>query len=126
MHAENTASTPEKLAVSLLTSLFTHDEIAQGNCTTPIRTDIVLLDQLKVQAIRGNSEKGTYHNPCLILYLCRGGSGGGGGCRGAHPPTPPPPPPEPPLLTCNWSVALSTPYMQVMASSIIIGCLFTP
>ena len=97
MHAENTASTPEKLAVSLLTSLFTHDEIAQGNCTTPIRTDIVLLDQLKVQAIRGNSEKGTYHNPCLILYLCRGGSGGGGGggCRGRTPQPPPPPPNHP-------------------------------
>ena len=30
MHAKNTASTPEKLAVNLLTSLFTHDEIAHS------------------------------------------------------------------------------------------------
>ena len=53
LEAENSATTPQKLAVNLLTTMFTHDQLATGNCTKPSRDDIVLLDQLKIQAIRG-------------------------------------------------------------------------
>ena len=51
--AENISQTPEALAVNLLLALFTDDELRKGNCTTPRRKDIVLLDQNRVQAIRG-------------------------------------------------------------------------
>lgn len=53
MHAENVSTTPSKLAVHLLQALFTHEELSHGNCTKPMREDIVILDQKKIQAIRG-------------------------------------------------------------------------
>ena len=53
MLAENSATGAAKLAVNLLTTLFNFEELATGNCTKPSRRDIALLDQEKVQAIRG-------------------------------------------------------------------------
>ena len=53
MHAENVSTNPAKLAVNLLTCLFTPEQLATGNCTKPNRQDIELLDQKMVQAIRG-------------------------------------------------------------------------
>lgn len=53
MEAENAATSPAKLAVNLLTALFTHEELSMGNCTKANREDIKLLDQAKIQAIRG-------------------------------------------------------------------------
>ena len=44
--------TPEKLAVGLLQLLFSAEELAQGNCTKPIRDDIVQLDSDKLWAIK--------------------------------------------------------------------------
>ena len=52
--AENSSSTPEKLAVSLLQALFSEDELRHGNCSQPRREGILLLDQEKVRGIRGN------------------------------------------------------------------------
>ena len=54
MHAENVSTSPNKLAVNLLTALFSHEELSTGNCTKAMRSDIVLLDQEKIQAIRGS------------------------------------------------------------------------
>ena len=51
--AENCSTKPSKLAVNMLAALFTHEELAAGNCTKASRKDIVLLDQTKIQAIRG-------------------------------------------------------------------------
>lgn len=53
-YAESVSSTPARLAVNLLTALFSQEELATGNCTKPNRDDIKLLDQTKIQAIRGN------------------------------------------------------------------------
>ena len=53
LQAENVSTTPQKLAMNLLTSLFLHEELVNGNCTKATREDIVLLDQKKIQAIRG-------------------------------------------------------------------------
>ena len=52
-HAENVSTTPERLAINLLTILFTHEELSSGNCTKATRSDIKVLDPLKIQAIRG-------------------------------------------------------------------------
>ena len=51
-HAENSRS-PEKLAVQLLSAVFSDVELATGNCTQPRKKGIVLLDPEKVKAIRG-------------------------------------------------------------------------
>lgn len=59
-HAENISDTPAKLAVNLLSALFTHDEIAGGNCTKATREDILLLDQEKIKGIRGNLPPSLY------------------------------------------------------------------
>ena len=53
LQAEALSFTAPKLAVNLLTSLFTHEELASGNCTKAIRDDISLLDPIKLQGIRG-------------------------------------------------------------------------
>lgn len=63
-HAENVSPTPQKLAVSLLLALFPHEELASGNCTTPKRADINLLDQSKIKGIRG-----TYYQHKIVLFL---------------------------------------------------------
>ena len=47
------SNSPQKLAVNLLTAMFSHTELASGNCTKAIRDDILLLDQKKIQGIRG-------------------------------------------------------------------------
>ena len=52
MHAENISPTARKLPLNLLSAVFTHEELATGNCTKPTRTDIMLLDQKKIQGIR--------------------------------------------------------------------------
>ena len=52
-NAELTGLTPGKLAVNLLVALFTPEELAKGNCTKATRDDIVLLNQEKIQGIRG-------------------------------------------------------------------------
>lgn len=62
MHAENSSGSASKLAVSLLIGLFTHSELATGNCTKAQREDIQLLDQTKINAIRGKY----IHVPCVI------------------------------------------------------------
>lgn len=41
------------MVVSLLTRLFSEKELSSGNCTKPRKERIVLLDQSKVLAIRG-------------------------------------------------------------------------
>ena len=51
--AENSGATPERLAVNLLTVLFTETELANGNCTKPRKDGIMQLDGTKVKAIRG-------------------------------------------------------------------------
>ena len=53
--AENCSASPEALARALLSAIFTPEEINTGNCTKPRRKDIKLLDQNKIQGIRGNS-----------------------------------------------------------------------
>lgn len=55
IHAENISTTPGKLAVNLLQALFTHEEISTGNCTKPVRPDIIMLDPKKIQGIRGKT-----------------------------------------------------------------------
>jgi hypothetical protein len=52
LEAENGASTAAKLAVNLLTTLFSHEELATGNCTKANRADIKVLDPEKIHAIR--------------------------------------------------------------------------
>ena len=52
--AENSSSTPKKLAVSLLQALFSEDVIRHGNCSQPRGEGILLLDEEKVRGIRGN------------------------------------------------------------------------
>ena len=52
--AENSSSTPEKLAVSLLQALFSEEELRHGDCSQPLREGILLLDQEMVRRIRGN------------------------------------------------------------------------
>ena len=51
--AENAGTTPEALAVQLLTAIFTDEELQTGNCTKPRKSGIVQLDQVKIKAIRG-------------------------------------------------------------------------
>ena len=57
--AENASKTAESLAVNLLLAMFSEEELKKGNCTTPRREDITLLDQNRVSAIRG-----------MTLYIC--------------------------------------------------------
>lgn len=52
-NAEVTGLCPGKLAINLLVALFSYEELSTGNCTKPSREDICLLDQVKIQAIRG-------------------------------------------------------------------------
>ncbi len=58
--AEGISGTADKLALNLLTVLFTNEELRRGNCTTPRRADIVVLDDSKCNAIRC-----TFHYWCL-------------------------------------------------------------
>jgi hypothetical protein len=53
VHAENVSACAGSLARNLLMVLFTLEELATGNCTKAVRSDIVLLDQNKIKAIRG-------------------------------------------------------------------------
>ena len=55
MHAENISANAKKLAVNLLSVLFSHEELAVGNCTKPVREDIMLLDPEKIRGIRGTT-----------------------------------------------------------------------
>ena len=50
--AESTSYNAEKLALNLLTALFSLLELSIGNCTPAKRNDIKLLDQRKIQGIR--------------------------------------------------------------------------
>lgn len=63
VRAENVSPNASKLAVNLLTVLFTQEQLATGNCTKPNRSDIELLDQHKVEAIRC-----IIYNNCIITY----------------------------------------------------------
>ena len=54
-NAETISPSAEKLAINLLTVLFGVEELATGNCTVPKRSDIHLLDQKKIRAIRRES-----------------------------------------------------------------------
>ena len=67
LHAENVSSSASRLAVNLLTSLFTPEELGSGNCTKPNRSDIVLLDQKKIQAIRGSLIGNNITNVLMFL-----------------------------------------------------------
>ena len=48
--AENAGTTPEALAVNLLTTIFKEEELRQGK---PRKPGITQLDQVKVKGIRG-------------------------------------------------------------------------
>ena len=49
--AENEGTTPDKLAVKLLTEIFDDEVLSKGNCTQPRKKGIELLNQEKVKAI---------------------------------------------------------------------------
>ena len=49
---ERMNDTPEKLAVGLLMLLYTPDKLSSGNCTKPIRNDIMQLDSNRLWAIK--------------------------------------------------------------------------
>ena len=51
--AENIGSTPESLAIQLLLTLFSVQELRKGNCTKPRKEGIVMLDPTRITAIRG-------------------------------------------------------------------------
>ena len=53
LHAEAISTSAQKLAINLLSVLFTQEEISTGNCTKPNREDIKVLNPLKIQGIRG-------------------------------------------------------------------------
>lgn len=67
--AENSSCTAEKLAVNLLLSLFSEQELATGNCTKPRKDGILLLDQVKISAIRGKEQNLVLLDPELIHTL---------------------------------------------------------
>ena len=72
--AENSSSTAEKLAVNLLLSLFSEQELATGNCTKPRKDGILLLDQVKISAIRGKEQNLILLDPERIhtlVFYCR-------------------------------------------------------
>ena len=52
LNAERKTSTQEHLAVSLLQLLFTTEELSKGNCTKPVREDILQLDSERLWAIK--------------------------------------------------------------------------
>ncbi len=62
------AVTPSKLAVNLLTVLFSHEELATGNCTKAVRSDI------NPQAIGGNIALYQVYNytECYFCYKITG------------------------------------------------------
>ena len=49
LEAERLTDTPEKLALALL---LTQEELSQGNCTKPMRSDIQQLDSERLWAIK--------------------------------------------------------------------------
>lgn len=51
--AENASASPEALAVQLLVALFSEEELSKGNCTKPRKSGVILLDQVRLKAIRG-------------------------------------------------------------------------
>ena len=62
----NEGTTPDKLAVKLLTEIFDDEVLSKGNCTQPRKKGIELLDQEKVKAIRCEI---CSHTCLVILYL---------------------------------------------------------
>ena len=52
LDVERKNDTAEKLARSLLLLLFTHSELASGNCTRPVREDIKQLNSERLWAIK--------------------------------------------------------------------------
>ena len=52
LNTERKTSTQEQLAVSLLQLLFTTEELSKGNCTKPVREDILQLDSERLWAIK--------------------------------------------------------------------------
>lgn len=71
--AENARKTAESLAVNLLLAMFSEEELKKGNCTTPRREDITLLDQNRVSAIRGTvyMHENYAHVKQIFLYRAR-------------------------------------------------------
>ena len=69
LNAESISATANKLAVNLLSVLFTQQELATGNCTKPSRDDIFLLDQEKIQAIRGMQPSPVTSLTLVLLLL---------------------------------------------------------
>ena len=49
--------------------MFSHTELSSGNCTKAIRDDILLLDQNKIQGIRGLSSGVKGDGPILFYNL---------------------------------------------------------
>lgn len=54
LKAERLNNTPEKLASALLYLLFSSEELSRGNCTKPVRSDIIQLDSERLWAIKCN------------------------------------------------------------------------
>ena len=52
MECEQRANSPEKLCLELLMLLFTNEELAHGNCTRPVRDDIIQMDSEHLWAIK--------------------------------------------------------------------------
>ena len=52
LDADRKSDSPEKLARALLQLLFTSKELAKGNCTRPMRSDIEELDSERIWAIK--------------------------------------------------------------------------
>lgn len=72
IEAENGASTAAKLAVNLLTALFSHEELSTGNCTKANRADIKVLDPEKIHAIRSkylDKSKTFDHGKYFVAYI---------------------------------------------------------
>lgn len=67
--AENSSHTPESLATQLLLALFTEQELSHGNCTKPHRSEINLLDQTKIKAIKGISTIMIKELQCLYYFF---------------------------------------------------------
>ena len=73
LDVERKNDTAEKLARSLLLLLFTHSELASGNCTRPVHEDIKQLDSERLWAIKCNPPPKTVHVVLAIsLAVCLG------------------------------------------------------
>ena len=63
------APTPEKLALKLLSLLFTVQELADGNFTPPKKPGVVLLDQKKFMQFAVNDSTSIWACMCVELLI---------------------------------------------------------